>query len=155
MKQLFLIAALACISTGLFAHANSGHTRNTKSASHPSAPADSTQQFLLIIRYKSNMAAPSPEAMKTMGQHWGQFISELAQTGKLVTGYRPDIGGKTISGNAKTATDAVYAADNEVVSSIFVIKAANLEEATAIAKKCPIYEMDGSVEIRPLINTTP
>ena len=135
MKKLLFIAALACISTAVFAQGNT---------------ADSTQQFLLIIRYKSNMAVPSSEAMKTIGQHWGQFIGELAQSGKLVTGYRPGTGGKTISGNAKTTTDSVYAADNEVVSSIFVIKAANLEEATAIAQKCPIYEMDGSVEIRPI-----
>jgi hypothetical protein len=78
MKKFLLIAVLACISTCLFAHANAGHTRNTKNVSHPSAPTD----------------------------------------------------------------------------SIFVIKAANPEEATAIANKCPIYEMDDSVEIRPIINTT-
>jgi hypothetical protein len=140
MKKLLFIAALACISTCLFAQQNT---------------TDSTRQFLLIMRYKSNMAAPSAEALKTIGQHWGQFIGELAQSGKLVTGYRPGNGGKTISGNGKAVKDGAYASDNEVVSSIFIIKAASLEEASAIAQKCPIYEMDGSVEIRPISTTTP
>ena len=140
MKKLLFIVVLVCISPCLFAQQNT---------------TDSARQFLLIIRYKSNMPAPSAEVMKTIGQHWGQFIGELAQSGKLVTGYRPGTDGKTISGNAKTTTDGAYASNNQVISSLFIIKAANLEEATAIAQKCPIYEMDGSVEIRPISNTAP
>jgi hypothetical protein len=139
MKKLLLIATFACISSCLFAHG----TRNI---------CDSTQQFLLIIRYKPNMPKSSADALKANTQRWGQFIGQLAQSGKLVTGFRPGTHGKTFSGNAKTATDGVYAGDKEVVSSIFVIKAANMEEASDIAKKCPIYEFDGSVEIRPVID---
>ena len=136
MKKFYLIAAFACISDFLFAQANSG---------------DSAQQFLLIIRYKPNLPAPSAEALKANGQHWGQFIGQLAQSGKLIAGFRPGTDGKTISGNSQTMKDGVYAGDKEVVSSIFVIKAASLEEASAIAKNCPIYEFDGSVEIRSII----
>jgi hypothetical protein len=148
MNKLILIAALTCISATLFAHANPNRLAHANAVT----PADSIQQFLLIIRYKPAMPTPSAETMKTIGQHWGQFIGELARSGKLVTAYRPGTDGQTISGNAKTAKDSPYASDKEVVSSIFVIKAANLEEASAIARKCPIYEMDGSVEIRSIIN---
>ena len=41
---------------------------------------------------------------------------------------------------------------HEVVSSVFVIKAANMDEAAAIAQKCPIYDMGGNVEVRAVIN---
>jgi hypothetical protein len=140
MKKMLLLAALVCVGTGLFAHGRTG------------VPADSTKQFLLIIRYKADTPPPSQEEMKTIGAHWGAFIGDLAQSGKLVTGYRPGMEGKTISGSAKTTRDGAYG-DKEVVSSIFVIRAGSMEEATEIAKRCPIYEMDGSVEVRPIGNT--
>jgi hypothetical protein len=139
MKKMMLLAALVCACTSLFARGRTG------------VPGDSTKQFLLIVRYKANMPQPSAEEMKTIGAHWGAFIGDLVQSGKFVTGYRPGTEGKTISGNAKPAKDGAYG-DKEVVSSIFVVKAANMDEAMEIAKKCPIYEMDGSVEVREVIN---
>jgi hypothetical protein len=139
MKKFLLLAALVCAGTSLFAHGRAGK------------PADSTKQFLLIVRYKVGLPSPSQEEMKTIGTHWGAFIGELTQSGKLVAGYRPGTEGKTISGNAKTTKEGAYG-DKKAVSSIFVIKAGSIEEATEIAKKCPIYEMDGSVEVRAVIN---
>src|SRR5258708_37714459 len=139
MKKVILLAALVCAGTGIFERGRAG------------VQVDSTKQFLLIARYKANTPPPSQEEMKTIGAHWGAFIGELAQSGKLVTGYRPGTEGRTISGSAKTAKEGTNG-DKEVVSSIFVIKAANMEEAAEIAKKCPIYEMDGSVEVRAVIN---
>ena len=140
MKKFLLLAALVCAGSTLFAR---GQTI---------VPGDSTKQFLLIVRYKANMPQPSQEEMKNIGAHWGAFIGELAQSGKLVTSYRPGMEGRTISGSAKTTRDGAYG-DKEVLSSIFVIRAGSMEEASEIAKKCPIYEMDGSVEVRPISNT--
>ena len=119
-----------------------------------SQPADSIHQYLLIVRYNSAAAKLPDDAMNTNIQHWGAWIGQLAQTGKLVAAYRPANGGQTISGTAKTAKDGPYAGDKEVVSSVFIIKAANLDEAGAIAKTCPIYETDGSIEIRQITDTT-
>jgi hypothetical protein len=140
MKKFILLTALVCVGMSLFAHGRSGFA------------GDSTQQFLLIVRYKTNTPPPSQEAMKAIGAHWGAFMGQLAQSGKLVIGYRPGTEGKTISGSAKTAKDGAYG-EKEVVSSILVIRAANRDEAVEIAKKCPIYEMDGSVEVRAINNT--
>jgi hypothetical protein len=138
MKKLMLLSAVILTSTILFAHPH---------------PADSTQQYLLIVRYKPNAPRLSDDALKTNQQHWGAWIGHLSQTGKLVTGYRPVTGGKTISGSAKTAKDEPYGADKEVVSSIFIISAASPAEADGIARTCPIYETDGSIEIRPITDT--
>ena len=124
-------------------------------SAHPLAtqPADSTHQYLFIVRYNTTAPRLSDNAMKSNIQHWGAWIGQLAQTGKLVTAYRPGTGGKTISGTAKTAKDGPYTDDKAVVSSIFIIKAANQEEADTIARTCPIYETDGSIEIRPINDT--
>ena len=137
MKKIYLVAALACLGYGVFAQQKTG---------------DTTRQFLLIVRYKSDMKMPDADALKTNGQHWGSFIGGLAQSGKLVSGYRPANEGRTITGAAKTTKEGVYDMGKEVVSSILVIKAATIDEATAIAQKCPIYEFGGSVEIRVINN---
>ena len=97
---------------------------------------------------------PDADMTKSYIQHWDAFIGGLAQSGKLVTGLRPSTDGRTIMGPAKTSKNAAYTKDGEEISSIFVIRAANLDEASSIAQKCPIFEMDGSVEIRPVINAT-
>ena len=135
MKKILFLTALVCAAISVFARGSARISR------------DSTKQFLLIIRYKANTPPPSQEEMKTIGAHWGAFIGQLAQSGKLVTSYRPGAEGKTITGTSKTAREGAYG-DKEVVSSIFVIKADSMEQAEEIAKKCPIYEMDGSVEVR-------
>ena len=138
MKKIYLVAVLACMGCGILAQQKTG---------------DSARQFLLIVRYKSDMKMPDAEALKANGQHWGSFIGGLAQSGKLVSGYRPANEGKTITGTAKTIKDGVYDMGKDVVSSIFVIKAVNMDEAAAIAQKCPIFEFGGSVEIRAVNNT--
>ncbi|HMH31538.1 MAG TPA: YciI family protein [Puia sp.] len=139
MKKGFFLIFLICATHCLFAQRN---------------PGDSTREFLLIVRYKSGMKVPDADMLKSNTQHWGVFIGELARSGKLVTGLRPAADGRTISGSARTLNNAAYSKNGEEVSSIFVIKAANMDEASSIAQKCPIYEMDGSVEIRSITNTT-
>ena len=141
MKKLVILLAVALTSATLSAHPLTGQR------------ADSTHQYLFIIRYNTTAPRLSDDAMKTNIQHWGAWIGQLAQTGKLVTAYRPGNGGQTISGTAKTAKDGPYTDDKTVVSSIFIIKAGSLDEAGAIAKTCPIYETDGSIEIRSITDT--
>jgi hypothetical protein len=134
MKIAFLLIILVNANHSLFAQSKN----------------DSSQEYLLIVRYKTAMKTPDADMLKSISQHWGTFISELAQSGKLVNGFRPATEGRTITGSAKTSTNEPYIKDGEEISSIFLIKAANIDEASTIARKCPIYEMDGSVEIRPL-----
>jgi hypothetical protein len=141
MKKLVLLLVVAVTTITLSAHPLTAR------------PADSTHQYLFIVRYNTTTPKLSDEAMKTNIQHWGAWIGQLAQTGKLVTAYRPGSGGQTISGTAKTAKDGPYTDAKAVVSSIFIIKAASLDDAGAIAKTCPIYETDGSIEIRPITDT--
>jgi hypothetical protein len=139
MKKGFFLISLICATHCLFAQSDT---------------SDSAGKFLLIVRYNSGAKMPDADVLKSYTQHWGAFIGELARSGKLITGLRPSTDGRTIMGSAKTLNNAAYFKDGEEVSSIFVIRAANLDEASSIAQKCPIYEMDGSVEIRPIVNIT-
>jgi|SRR6185437_2881109 len=136
MKRFIVMVVLAIACAQGFAQQQSGDAK----------------QYMLIVRYRTDTPAPSVDLMKTNGQHWGEFIGDLAKSGKLVSGLRPQQAGRTITGRDKTVQENAYMGDKAVVSAFFVVKAASLDEATEIAKKVPIYELGGSVEIREVMN---
>jgi hypothetical protein len=113
----------------------------------------SKQQYIIIFRFKSNFVARSQEEVQTNIKHWQEYMSNLGQSGKLVSGFRPTNEGRTISGTDKIVKQEAYIANNELISSFIIINALSMDEASEIAKKCPIFELNGSVEIRPLMQT--
>ena len=58
--------------------------------------------------------------------------------------------GKVVRGAQKVVNDGPYAEAKDVVGGFTLIQARNLEEATELSKGCPILEVGGSVEVRPI-----
>ncbi len=115
------------------------------------AQTATTKQFILIVRYNPKMQHPSKEALAANIAHWNEFMGGPGKNGQIVAGYRPSPDGKTIT--SQGTTEGAYDSNNESLSSFIIIKAINLDAAEAIAKKCPILEFAGSVEVRPLLMT--
>jgi len=120
---------------------------------HLSAQQKVKSQFLLIIRFKSDFKPASDDVVKTNIKHWQDYMGNLAQSGSLVSGYRPTDQGLTISGTDKKVNPTPYVANNELVSSVLVINAVDMDAAKAIADKCPVFEFGGSIEVRAMLNT--
>jgi hypothetical protein len=55
-----------------------------------------------------------------------------------------------ISSGKKTVHDGPFAEAKEQLGGFYLVEAANLDEAIAIAKKVPVLQ-DGAIEIRPLL----
>ena len=117
------------------------------------AQAKTNSQYLFIIRFKADFKPASDEAVKTNIKHWQEYMGNLIQSGSLVIGYRPATEGLTISGNEKALKSTPYVANGELVSSVMVIKAVDMDAAKAIADKCPVFEFGGTIEVRPLMET--
>jgi hypothetical protein len=84
-------------------------------------------------------------------QKWMVWVGELGQKGQAEpNGLRLQLSGKTVRGTSKAVTDGPFAEAKDLVTGALVINAPTLEAATEIAKGCPIYEYDGSVEVRPI-----
>jgi hypothetical protein len=84
-------------------------------------------------------------------QKWMTWLTELQKKGQAeASGPRLQLSGKTVRGTAKAVTDGPFAEAKDLVTGMLVINAATLEAATEIAQGCPIYEYDGSVEVRPI-----
>jgi len=111
-------------------------------------------QYLLIIRFKSNFVPPNDTAVAVNIKHWQAYMGRLAQSGSIAGGYRPSGDGQTISGTNKQAQSGPYVANGELVSSILIINADSMADVKVIADKCPVFEFGGSVEIRPMMNTS-
>ena len=92
----------------------------------------------------------SPEQLQQHMQKWMDWIERLAKAGIYKAGEPLDKGGKVIRGKKQAVTDGPYAESKDLVGGYLIIKADSLAKATTLAKECPIYELDGSVEIREI-----
>lgn len=113
-------------------------------------------KFMFIFR-GGGYASPgslSPGELQAHLAKWNTWTSSLLAGDRNASGhpleYPPT--GKTLRGRDKLVTDGPYAESKDLVSGIFVLDAASLEEATELARGCPILELDGSVEVRPVMS---
>jgi len=111
-------------------------------------------KFMFIFRGGGIVVQPSPTPAE-LGAHlakWTAWIDGLTTAGHVEAHPPPlENRGKTVRGSAKTVTDGPYAEAKDLVSGSLVISAASLDEAVELARGCPIYEYDGSVEVRPFM----
>ncbi len=108
--------------------------------------------FLFVFRNDpSVMASYAPEQMQNSMQKWMDWIGGIAAQGKLVDrGNRLGNEGKVVK-PAQVVTDGPYIETKESVGGFVMVRAETLEEATEMAKGCPILHAGGNVEVRPII----
>jgi len=110
------------------------------------------KEFLLLFRndYKS-MPASSPEQLQAIMKLWMDWIGSIAAQNKLSSaGNRLGGEGKVMRSN-NVVTDGPYTEIKELVGGYTIVKADSLEEATELSKGCPILQVGGNVEIRPIV----
>ena len=56
-----------------------------------------------------------------------------------------------MTGKKKTVNDGPYAETKDVIGGFSIIEARDLEQAAKIASGCPILELGGRVEVRPVM----
>jgi hypothetical protein len=93
----------------------------------------------------------SPSEMQVHLRKWYAWADELAKAGRHPLGQPLDQIGATVRGRSRIVTDGPYAESKDLVTGSLIIEATSLEEATELAKDCPVFEFGGSVEVRPVI----
>ena len=110
------------------------------------------KDFLFVYRddYKSQPVG-SPEEMQAMTKRWMDWIGNIAAQNKLVSpGNRLSSEGKVVRPGS-IITDGPYTEIKELIGGYSVIRAASYDEATEMAKGCPIFEQGGNVEVRDIV----
>lgn len=96
------------------------------------------------------MAKLSPEQMQQHMAKWMTWIEQLSKAGTFKAGEPLAKEGNVIRGKKQVVTDGPYAESKDLVGGYLIVKADSLAKASDIARGCPIFENDGSVEIREI-----
>jgi len=112
------------------------------------------KDFLLVYRTDENTmnALPkrSPEEMQASTKRWMDWIGGIAAQNKLTDrGNRLVPSGKVVKAGNVIA-DGPYTEIKESLVGYSIVKAVSIEEATELAKGCPILQIGGNVEVREI-----
>jgi hypothetical protein len=125
-----------------------------KTAHHANHDQELPMQYLLLIYANEAEAAAMPEGdIATMIAEYGEFTQSIIQSGNFKAGdrLRPVSTATTVRvRNGKTVTtDGPFAETREQLGGYYLVEAANLDAATAIAARIPGAK-HGSIEVRPV-----
>src|SRR5215471_19103951 len=109
----------------------------------------SMSEFTYLFRGRQRDV--SAELSQKHMEKWVAWFKELGAKGYMKDpGHPLDFTGKVVKGSHKTVTDGPYAEAKDLVGGYIVIEANDLAHAAEISKGCPILEVGGSVEVRPV-----
>ena len=107
--------------------------------------------YLYVFRGGASDPSDSAQAQADEMKRWASWIQGLAQKGHMKGGEPLEREGKVLRGRSKNLTDGPYADAKDRIGGYLIVSAASLEEATELAKGCPIFEKEvGSLEVRPI-----
>ena len=107
--------------------------------------------FMLLLRGGVSNRDLSPGELQRQIERYMSWIEQLRRDGHFVAGEPLDETGKVLSGkDGSTITDGPFTESKEEVGGYFIIRASSLEAAVELAKGCPIFRNDGTVEVRPI-----
>ena len=108
------------------------------------------KEFMLLFKFEpSNDYQPTEAEMNERHQQWGAFIGNMAIQEKLVSTYQLGFEGNQILPN-KTVVNGLHIAEKQTLGGNMTVTANSLDEATEMAKACPILSMGGTVEVRQI-----
>jgi hypothetical protein len=108
-------------------------------------------KFMYIFREGPRPNLSPAELAAHLGK-WSAWMAELAKAGHLIPGGQPlELEGKTLRGRSKTVVDGPFVEAKDLVTGVAFIDAATVDEAIELARGCPIFIYDGSVEVRPIM----
>jgi hypothetical protein len=129
----------------------SGAARLERLGADPSLyPSDLEESVMSEFTFLYRSATvPTPEQSQKTLHKWAAWMKELGTQGHMKNPGHPLEGsGKVVS--SKTVSDGPYAEAKDIVGGFSVILATDLAQATELARGCPILDVGGSVEVRPV-----
>ena len=111
------------------------------------------KDFMFLFRFGVGLEnkKTSPEEFQKQAMKWQAWTEKLMKEGRLTPGNRLVPSGKVMKGKNREVQDGPFAEGKEMVGGFCTVKAHNLDEALGMARDCPIFDQDGSVEVRGLV----
>jgi hypothetical protein len=111
-------------------------------------------EFTYLYRGRADQTG-SPEERQQHLAKWRAWFQELGTGGHLKElGHPLENSGVVVRGGQKIVTDGPFAEAKDVVGGFSIIEARDLAQAIELSKGCPILEVGGAVEVRPVQEIT-
>ena len=110
-------------------------------------------QFMLIFRESTpeRYEEMSPEQLRQCLDAWNDWCDSLAGQGRLQHGNPLEPEGRMVAGaRARGAADGPFAEAKELIGGYFLLTAASMDEAVAIAEQSPNLRYGMTIEVRPV-----
>lgn len=109
------------------------------------------KDYLLLIREPDGRAeAQDPEFAASHQEHWKDWISKMLADNRLSGGKSLTLEGRIIRPDG-SVTEGLHRSGTEIVGGFLLLRASNLDDATTLARSCPVFEAGGYIEIRELV----
>jgi hypothetical protein len=109
------------------------------------------KDFLLVFRADYNtMPKASPEQMQATTKRYMDWIGGIAAQNKLTDRGNSLVPSGKVVKAGNVITDGPYTEIKECIMGYSIVKADSIEEATELAKGCPILTFGGNVEVREI-----
>lgn len=112
----------------------------------------SSSAYLFIFRETTpeRYEAMSTEQRREALRQWNAWTDELAAQGRLQSGNPLQPEGRVVAAHDRRALDGPFTEAKELIGGYFLLHAASLDEAEALAEGCPSLQYGMSVEVRPV-----
>ena len=112
---------------------------------------DSKPEFMLLFRNTALERRLSTDEMPEAMRRLNGWLERWTTSGHIKAGQPLSYDGKIISGAKERAVaDGPFAESKEAVGGYVLVRAADFEEAMAIAGEWPLLDYDATVEVRPV-----
>jgi hypothetical protein len=105
--------------------------------------------YLYLFR-GGDMRSMSPQQMQENMDKWRAWIGELAKKDLYKGGEPLAPEGRQLVGSKQTVTDGPFGETKDIVGGYLIVNAPDLNAATELARGCPIFQRNGSVEVREI-----
>ncbi|MES2789575.1 MAG: YciI family protein [Planctomycetota bacterium] len=111
-----------------------------------------SSSYMLLFRDSSpeTYAAMSPAQLEQCLDKWNGWFEGLLSAGKVAHGHPLHPAGRVVTARDGKVLDGPFSEAKEAIGGYFLLLVDTLEEATAIAKRCPNLEHGMIVEVRPV-----
>jgi len=113
--------------------------------------------YMLLFRSNETLYAKlSAEETQKVLTAWKGWFEGLAQQGKVVSGHPLERGGQLVSAKDGVIADGPFVESKETIGGYFFLtNVSGMDEAVAIAKRCPGLPHGAVVEVRAVAHTCP
>ena len=108
---------------------------------------------MLIFRdgNPASYKALSADRRQALLEQWNAWYDGLAAVGKVDHGHPLEPEGRVVSGaRGERVVDGPFAEAKEAIAGYFFLHVADIDEATAIAQRCPNLDYGMEIEVRPV-----